>query len=156
MNDITRMDWSSLGEPKMYSWLLEARSNDRNVRLAALGHIKEVIAPWELLDGYGSSKDLQRLSESLVPEAVIPFLIDLFPLQDETGKTFMLEIFYDLARYKYVNLDFIPSDKKNTYFMWTDKIRDKLYIYISFFNSLLTDVSFNIQQNAQALINILT
>jgi len=151
-----QVDWARLGNPKIPVWLQEAASIDATVREKALNNLKNAIAPWELLDGYGSYIHLIKIAESPIPETVVPFLLDLLRNPNVKNPSYILETLHDISRYEYVNEDFIPMDKRESYHAWAQRLRQLIRNDWNFFQTLLNHDSADVRNETQTLIDLLS
>lgn len=135
--------------------LKNIQAEDEHIRNKALVELKDVVAPWELLDGYGSTTELMRISKDPVTLSVIPLLIALLKDDACTNKSFVLETLYDLARYKDVGRDFIPKTEYDRYMKWAKDIRSRIRQDLEVYTTLLQHPLIEVRQEAQALINLL-
>jgi hypothetical protein len=124
------------------------------VRRKALGRLRDIVAPWELLDGYSSATELMRVAESQIPEMVIPFLIDL--LKTSQDKDHILETLYELSRYVYVDDSFILLGKRDSYRDWSRRLREAVCKGLDLYKILQHGESSEVQQAAKDLIKLLT
>ena len=131
------------------------QSKDEIIRNKALVELKDVVAPWELLDGYGSSTELMQISKNPVTLSVIPLLIELLKDDACTSKSLILETLYDLARYRDVSRDFIPEVEYDQYMNWAKDIRSRILQELEVYTTLLQHPLIEVRQEAQGLINLL-
>src|SRR5262249_37354892 len=141
-----QIDWRRLGNPRISNWLEQIASTDDKTRRTAMQELKDAVAPWELLDGFGSTKDLMRIAESQIPEAVIPFLLETLKRDETQDKGFILEILFDLSRYLHVHKDFIPLNESERYQIWAKRlhelIRNEMGTYWELSKSTSPDIQF--------------
>jgi len=156
MTSFNEIDWGTLGNSRIPTLLENAASQNDELRSKALNEIKDIIAPWELIYGYRSLEELMHMTESAIPEKIVPFIIDLLKNESTTEKSYLLEILYDLARYLYVDDYAISSEMKKHYETWARKIRGEVHEGIEFYKILLHNPSPEIHRAASDLIRILT
>jgi hypothetical protein len=155
-DELNRLDWVKLGNAGIPALFREAESENEEVRRKALGKLRDTVAPWELLDGYSSSTKLIRMSESRIPEAVIPFLIELLKAKNSKDKSYILEILYELSRYIYVDESSIPAEKRESYGAWANRLESAVRQELGFYETLLNSEALEVQQAAKDLIKLLT
>jgi hypothetical protein len=155
LDQLNEIDWVKLGHPEIKTFIENAVSPEPQISQQALNQLKDAIAPWELLDGYGTTDHLMKMSRSPVPELVIPFLIDLLELETIKNKVFLLEILYDLSRYHLVSKDFIPLDEVDRYMQWAERLREFVRTHTHLYIELTNHSSPDIQQAAADLIDFI-
>jgi hypothetical protein len=152
----SEIDWAKLGNSDIPLWLEQIESKDEMTRRKAIQKIKDTFAPWDILDGYGSTEDLLPILERPIPEAIIPFIVEILKNNNVPNKDLILEILLDLARYKYVDQTFVPLDKRASYIAWVKRIHARINEEMDFFRTLLTDKSSQVQVIAEDLIELLS
>jgi hypothetical protein len=78
LEGLDQIEWGKVGQKQspIPFWLREFTSDDELTRRQAMGNLKDSIAPWELLDGYGDSADLMRVIKREEPYLVVPFPVE--------------------------------------------------------------------------------
>lgn len=135
--------------------LKNIQAEDEHIRSKALLELKDIVAPWELLDGYGSTTELMRISKDPVTLSVIPFLIALLKDNARASKSLVLEMLFDLARYTDVSKDFIPETEYDRYMNWAKDLRSRIGQDLEVYTTLLQHPLIEVRQEAEALINLL-
>jgi hypothetical protein len=155
MDRLNEIDWEGLKHPEIKILIQNAASQDDKIQGDALTRLKDAIAPWEILDGYAAGDMFERITTSPLPEIVTPFIIDLLADKEIKHKDFMLEILYDVARYKLVDRSFVPESDRNRYENWAKKLFSIVEADIDLYKSLILDTSDIVQRGARDLVNLL-
>jgi hypothetical protein len=154
LNKINAVDWKQLGNERVGQYMSEALSDDEAVSRTALIQLKEAIAPWELLDGYGSTSKLMGMSKSALPITVIPLLVELLSFES-VNKPIVLETLYDVARYRLVDESFVPDEEAHHYQNWAERLFLAVKGYSAIFTSLLGSDSEAARETAKDLLALL-
>lgn len=119
-----------------------------------MGELRDVVAPWELLDGYSSATELMRVADSPIPETITPFLIDLLKVSQD--KDLILEVLYELSRYIYVDDSLISAERKEDYDAWAKRLRATIHQDLNLYITLQNSEFHEVQQAAKDLVKLLT
>jgi hypothetical protein len=157
LEGLDQVDWGKIGQKPspIPHWLCEFASDVEQIRRQAMGNLKDTLAPWELLDGYGSTTDLMRVIKRDEPYLVVPFLVELLTYESIQDKGFILEILYDLARYVDVGDDWVPLEEREMYKSRACRIFNAVYEGIYAYSDLLKDNAPEVRQGAEDLLNLL-
>jgi hypothetical protein len=128
LEGIGTVNWDSLGFPEMPMWLAEIASGGISPHEKAIDGLRQKIAPWQLLAGYGSTVEYAQFHGLINSEILfytIPFLIELIQsvITNDADKVSLLDLLYELCRYRYL-VNSIPLAEKDNFEAWICEVYD--------------------------------